>query len=55
MSFTDGSSERTLKSNGVLLDRVDSVLWDGGFTVNQGRGDVYFFPFNRGLMSDRNF
>jgi hypothetical protein len=51
VTFTDGSSEGTLESNGVLLDRVDGVLWDRAFTVDNGRGNVDFLPLDGNLGS----
>ena len=52
MAFTNGRSEGTLKSDGVLLDRVDGVLWDGALAVDDGRGNFDLLPLNRGLQSD---
>ena len=52
MAFTNGRSEGTLKSDGVLLDRVDGVLWDGALAVDDRRGDLDFLPLNRSLESD---
>ena len=51
VTFTDGGSQRTLESDSVLLDRVDGVLWNRAFAVNNGGGDVYFFPLDRDLKS----
>lgn len=55
VTLTNGSGERALEGNEVLLDRVDSVLRDGGLTVDKNRGNIDRFPLNGDLCGSVDF
>jgi hypothetical protein len=51
VTLSDGSSQGSLQSDGVLLDGVDGIGRDGGLSVDKSRGNVNLLPLNGSLSS----
>ena len=51
VTLSDRGGQGTFESDRVLSDRVDGFVRDGGLALDEDRGDVYFFPFDRGFGS----
>ena len=49
MTLSNRGSQGTLEGDRVLSDRVDGLVRNGGLALDEDRGDVYFFPFDRGF------
>lgn len=55
VTLTNGSSKRTLESNGTLTDTGNSFIRDGSLTVLDNGGNINLFPFNRSLCGGKDF
>jgi hypothetical protein len=51
VTLSDRGRQGTLERDGVLSDRVDGFGRDGGLALDEDRGDIYFFPLDRGFGS----
>ena len=46
VTLTDGGSKRTLKSDKVLLDGVNSITGNGSLSIDKDGGNINRFPLN---------
>lgn len=54
VALSDGGGQRSLKSDGVLLDGVEGLIGDGDLSVLEDRGDADGLPLDGDLYHSKD-